>query len=252
VSMSMAHLLPDTNDRSVRARKHDSYKAKGKLREPSVCRESIAICHKGRWTWDPGNGKTILTSPRKQILFSQGEAADAVFYIQAGKVKLTVVSPQGKEAVVAMLERGAFLGEGCLTGQLVYMATATAIEDSTLIRIEKQAMIRALHADRAFSALFLTHLLARNLRIQEDLVDQLLSSSEKRLARILLLMAHFGKEGQSEALIPKVSQEVLADMIGTTRSRVSFFMNKFRKLGFLEYNGGVHVHSSILNIVLHD
>ena len=199
-----------------------------------------------------GSGKTTLTSPKKQILFSQGDAADAVFYIQTGKVKLTVISSQGKEAIVAMLEPGAFFGEGCLAGQLVCMATATAAEKSTVVRIDKQAMIRVLHDEPAFSELFLAYLLSRNIRIQEDLVDQLFNSSEKRLARVLLLLAHFGKEGQSDAIIPKISQEVLAEMIGATRSRVSFFMNKFGKLGFLEYNGGVHVHSSLLNIVLHD
>jgi CRP-like cAMP-binding protein len=199
-----------------------------------------------------GDGKTSLTSTKKQIVFSQGDAAEAVFYIQAGKIKLTVVSPQGKEAVVAMLEPGSFFGEGCLAGQLVYMTTATAMEDSTLVRIDKQAMIRTLQEDPTFSAMFLTYLLARNIRIQEDLVDQLFNSSEKRLARILLLMAHFGKEGKPEAVIPKISQETLAEMIGTTRSRVSFFMNRFRKLGFLHDNGGLHVHSSLLNIILHD
>jgi CRP-like cAMP-binding protein len=151
-----------------------------------------------------------------------------------------------------MMEPGSFFGEGCLAGQMVCMATATAMADSTLVRIDKQAMIRVLHDDPSFSELFLAYLLTRNIRIQEDLVDQLFNSSEKRLARVLLLMAHFGKEGKSEAIIPKISQEVLAEMVGTTRARVSFFMNKFRKLGFLEYNGGVHVHSSLLNIVLHD
>jgi CRP-like cAMP-binding protein len=175
-----------------------------------------------------------------------------VFYIQAGKVKLSVVSPQGKEAVVAMLEPGSFFGEGCLAAQLVCMTTATAMEDSTLVRIDKQAMVRTLHDEPTFSALFLTYLLARNIRIQEDLVDQLFNSSEKRLARMLLLMAHFGKEGQAEALMPKISQETLAEMIGTTRSRVSYFMNRFRKMGFVHYNGGLHVHSSLLTIVLHD
>jgi CRP/FNR family transcriptional regulator, cyclic AMP receptor protein len=162
------------------------------------------------------------------------------------------VSQQGKEAVVTILERGSFLGEGCLAGQLVHMATATSLENSILVCIDKQAMVDTLHNEPTFSELFLTHLLARNIRIQEDLVDQLFNSSEKRLARILLLLAHFGKEGKSEAIISKISQEVLAEMIGTTRSRVSFFLNKFRKLGFLEYNGGVHVHSSLLNIILHD
>ena len=199
-----------------------------------------------------GKGKTTLTCPKNRILFSQGDAADAVFYIRTGQVKLIVISSQGKEAIVAMLEPGAFFGEGCLAGQLVCMATAAATEKSTIVRIDKQAMIRVLHDEPAFSELFLAYLLSRNIRIQEDLVDQLFNSSEKRLARVLLLMAHFGKEGKSEAVIPKISQEVLAEMIGTTRSRVSFFMNKFRKLGFLDYNGGVHVHSSLLNVVLHD
>jgi CRP-like cAMP-binding protein len=199
-----------------------------------------------------GSGKTNLTCLNKQILFSQGDKADAVFYIQAGKVKLTVVSQQGKEAIVAILEQGGFFGEGCLAGQLVCMATATTAEDSTLVRIDKQAMIETLHNEPTFSELFLTYLLARNIRIQEDLVDHLFNSSEKRLARVLLLMAHFGKEGKPEPVVPKVSQETLAEMIGTTRSRVSFFMNKFRKLGFVYYNGGLHVHSSLLNIVLHD
>jgi len=200
-----------------------------------------------------GHGKTLLTYSKKRILFSQGHVAQAVFYIEKGAVKLSVISKDRKEAVIALLEPGNFVGEGCLAGQLVCMATATTIGDSLLVRIEKQAMIEALHKDSVFAELFLTHLLSRNIRIQEDLVDQLFNSSEKRLARILLLMAHFGKEGQAEVIIPKISQELLAEMIGTTRSRVSHFMNKFRKLGFLEYNGGgVHVHSSLLNIVLHD
>ncbi len=199
-----------------------------------------------------GFGKTSLTPPKKQIIFSQGEAADAVFYIQEGKVKLSVVSKEGKVAVLGILEQGDFLGEGSLAGQRVYMATATAMEDCTLVRIDKQTIIRVLHDDPAFSELFMTHLLSRNVRIQEDLVDQLFNSAEKRLARVLLLMAHFGKEGKPEAVIAKVSQETLAEMIGTTRSRVSFFMNRFRKLGFIEYNDGLHVHSSLLNVILHD
>lgn len=199
-----------------------------------------------------GSGKANLRCPKKQILISQGDTADAVFYIQTGKVKLSVVSQQGKEAVIALLEEGSFFGEGCLAGQMVCMASATTMEDSTLVRIEKNAMMRALHDEPAFSEVFLEYLLSRNIRIQEDLVDQLFNSSEKRLARVLLLMAHFGKEGKPEPVIQKISQDTLADMIGTTRSRVSFFMNKFRKLGFLYYNGGLHVHSSLLNIVLHD
>jgi len=199
-----------------------------------------------------GNDKTTLKFPKKQILFSQGDTTDAVFYVQVGKVKLTVVSPQGKEAVIAMLEPGSFFGEGCLAGQLVHLATATAVDDASIVRIGKQSMLGLLQDDRAFSALFLAYMLDRNVRIQEDLVDQLFNSSEKRLARILLLMAHFGKEGKPEVVIPKVSQETLAEMIGTTRSRVSFFMSRFKRMGLIHYDSGLHVHSSLLNIVLHD
>ena len=199
-----------------------------------------------------GNGKTTLRVPRKQVLFSQGDTTDAVFYVQAGKVKLTVVSPQGKEAVIAILEPGSFFGEGCLAGQLVQLATATTIDVARIVRIDKPSMLRLLKEDRTFSALFLTYMLARNVRIQEDLVDQLFNSSEKRLARVLLLMAQFGKEGKPEGVIAKISQETLAEMIGTTRSRVSFFMNRFKKMGLIHYDGGLHVHSSLLNIVLHD
>ena len=199
-----------------------------------------------------GSDKTSLACRKNHILFSQGDAADAVFYIQEGKVKLTVISEHGKEAVVAILEHADFFGESCLAGQLVCMATATTLEASKIVRLDKDAMVRVLHDQPAFSALFMSHLLSRNVRIQEDLVDQLFNSAEKRLARVLLLLAHFGKEGTPEPIIPKMSQETLADMIGTTRSRVSFFLNKFRKLGFIDYNGGMHVHSSLLNIVLHD
>jgi CRP/FNR family cyclic AMP-dependent transcriptional regulator len=199
-----------------------------------------------------GNGKTTLKIPKKQVLFSQGDTTDAVFYIRTGKVMLSVVSPQGKEAVIVILEPGSFFGEGCLAGQLVHLATATAVEDAGIVRIDKQAMLRLLRDDRTFSALFLAYMLGRNVRIQEDLVDQLFNSSEKRLARALLIMAHFGKEGKQEQVIPKISQETLAEMIGTTRSRVSFFMNRFKKMGLIHYNSGLHVHSSLLNIVLHD
>ena len=199
-----------------------------------------------------GRGKTSLKSPKKQIVYSQGDVAEAVFYIQGGKVKLSVVSQQGKEAVVAILEQGSFFGESCLAGQIVRTATATALEDSSIVRIDKDAMLHVLHKEPTFAELFMSYLLAHTIRIQEDLVDQLFNSSEKRLARILLLLAHFGKEGKPEPVIAKVSQEMLAEMIGTTRSRVSFFMNKFRKLGFIDYNGELHVHSSLLNIVLHD
>lgn len=203
-------------------------------------------------------GQTILTPSRKQILFAQGDPADAVFYIQSGKVKLTVVSEHGKEAVVAILERGAFLGESCLVGQTVRTATASTLEDSRILRIDKAAMLRMLHEQPAFAEAFMSYLLVHSIRVQEDLVDQLFNSSEKRLARALLLLAHFGKESKPETVIAKISQETLAEMIGTTRSRVSFFMNKFRKLGFIDYKGGLrrncglHVHSSLLNVVLHD
>ena len=197
-------------------------------------------------------GKTSLKSPKKQIFYSQGDVAEAVFYIQGGKVKLSVVSQQGKEAVVAILEQGSFFGESCLAGQTVRTATATALEDSSIVRIDKGAMIRLLHEEPMFAELFMSYLLAHTIRIQEDLVDQLFNSSEKRLARALLIMAHFGKEGKQEQVIPQISQEALAGMIGTTRSRVSFFMNRFKKMGLIHYNSGLHVHSSLLNIVLHD
>jgi CRP/FNR family transcriptional regulator, cyclic AMP receptor protein len=199
-----------------------------------------------------GEGKTIAEYSKSQMVFSQGDPANAVFYIQKGKVKLTVVSNAGKEAVIALLGAGDFLGEGCLAGQPLRMATATAISSSSIVRLEKEAMIRVLHEEPAFSEMFLSYVLSRNMRIEEDLVDQLFNSSERRLARVLLLLSHFGKEGKPEPVIAKISQETLAEMIGTTRSRVSFFMNKFRKMGFIEYNGGLHVHSSLLNIVLHD
>jgi CRP/FNR family cyclic AMP-dependent transcriptional regulator len=199
-----------------------------------------------------GSGKALLKSPTGQILCSQGDTADAVFYIQTGQVKLTVVSPQGKEAVIAILEPGSFFGTGCLAGQRVHSATATAVDDSTLVRIEKQSMLRLLQDDPTFFALFLAYMLTRNIRMQEDLVDHLFNSSEKRLARILLLLAHFGKDGTPETVVPKISQETLAEMIGTTRSRVSFFMNRFKKMGLIHYDRGLHVHNSLLTIVLHD
>ena len=199
-----------------------------------------------------GDGKTRAEFCKPQTVFSQGDPANAVFYIQKGKIELKVISQQGKEAVIAILGPGDFFGEGCLAGQPLRMATAVAISECSIIRLEKPAMIRVLHDEPAFSELFVAYLLTRNIRIEEDLVDQLFNSSEKRLARLLLLLANFGKEGNSEAVIPKVSQETLAEMIGTTRSRVSFFMNKFRKLGFIDYNGGLSIHSSLLSVVLHD
>ena len=198
------------------------------------------------------SGKTIRTYKAKDVLFSQGDAADAVFYIQEGRVKLTVVSARGKEAVVAILEREAFIGEGCLAGQSLRLAGATALEASTIVRIDKASMIRLLHDEPTFAEAFMAYLLSRNARIEADLVDQLFNSSEKRLARVLLLLAHFGKESHPQPVIARISQETLAEMVGTTRSRISFFMNKFRKLGFIEYNGGMHIHSSVLNIILHD
>lgn len=189
---------------------------------------------------------------KNQVVFSQSDRAEAVFYIQKGKLKLTVVSNAGKEAIIAILGPGDFLGEGCLAAQPVRLATATAISNCSIIRLEKASMIRVLHDEPTFSEVFVSYLLSRNMRIEEDLVDQLFNSSEKRLARVLLLLANFGKEGKPEPAIAKISQETLAEMIGTTRSRVSFFMNKFRKMGFIEYNGELHIHSSLLNIVLHD
>ena len=198
------------------------------------------------------DGRTISKYRKNETVFSQGDAGDSVFYIQEGKVKITVVSEHGKEAVVAILGKDEFCGEGCLTGRPKRMATAKALTECEIMRIEKEALIRVLHDEPAFSEMFLAHLLARTIRIEEDLVDQLFNSSEKRLARALLLLANFGKEGRPEPLIAKVSQETLAEMIGTTRSRVSFFMNKFRKLGFISYNGTMEVHSSLLSVVLND
>ncbi|HYL14979.1 MAG TPA: Crp/Fnr family transcriptional regulator [Terriglobales bacterium] len=200
-----------------------------------------------------GEGRKNVAVPKKQGIFAQGDAADAVFYIQKGKVKLTVVSKVGKEATIGILGDGNFFGEGSLAGQALRMGSATAMTDCEILRIDKKSMMQALHGEHAFSDMFVAYLLARNIRYEEDLVDQLFNSSEKRLARILLLLAHFGKEGVPETVVPKISQETLAEMVGTTRSRVSFFMNRFRKLGFVDYNGGgLQVHSSLLNVVLHD
>jgi CRP/FNR family cyclic AMP-dependent transcriptional regulator len=200
-----------------------------------------------------GEGRKVLAFAKKQTIFTQGDAADAVFYIQEGKVRLTVLSKVGKEATLGILSNGEFFGEGGLAGQSSRMGSATAMTDCELLRIDKKAMMLALHREHKFSDLFVAYLLARNIRYEEDLVDQLFNSSEKRLARLLLLLAHFGKEGVPETVIPKISQETLAEMIGTTRSRVSFFMNRFRGLGFLDYGAsGLQVHSSLLNVVLHD
>jgi len=199
-----------------------------------------------------GTGRTILAVRKKQSIFTQGEPADAVFYLQKGKARLTVVSKTGKEATIGIVGERQFLGEGALAGQLLRMGSAVALTDCELLRVEKKAMLNALHREHTLSDLFVAYLLARNIRYEEDLVDHLFNSSEKRLARILLLLAHFGKEGTPETVIPKISQETLAEMVGTTRSRVSYFMNRFRKLGFIHYNGGLQVHSSLLNVVLHD
>src|SRR6202046_5503335 len=201
-----------------------------------------------------GDGRKIFSVAKKEAIFAQGDAADAVFYVQKGKVRLTVVSHAGKEATIAIVSEGNFFGEGSLAGQLLRMGSAAAMTDCEILRVDKKAMMDALHREPMFSELFVKYLLARNIRYEEDLVDQLFNSSEKRLARVLLLLAHFGKEGIPETVIPRISQETLADMVGTTRSRVSFFMNRFRKLGFIDYDGGsgFQVHSSLLNIVLHD
>ena len=198
------------------------------------------------------SGRKKLTLPKKQMVFSQGDSADSVFYIQKGKVKLSVVAKGGKEATIGILNEGEFFGEGCLTGQAFRMCSAAAMIDSTVMRIDKKSMIDVIHREHAFSDMFVAYLLARNIRYEEDLVDQLFNSSEKRLARVLLLLARFGKEGKPEVAIPKISQETLAEMVGTTRGRVNFFMNRFRKLGFVRYNGGLEVHSSLLSVVLHD
>ena len=210
-------------------------------------------------TFDPeaflrqtGIGRTVVDLKKNEVVFSQGDEADAVYYIQKGTVKLTVVSPRGKEATLSLLTAGNFVGEQCVAaGEKTRTITATAMVRTMALRIEKSEMIRVLHEEHAFADVFVSFLLARNARIQEDLVDQLFNSSEKRLARVLLLLAHFGKD-KPEAVVPKISQEVLAEMIGTTRSRVNFFMNRFRKLGFIDYNGGLHVHSSLLNVSLHE
>ncbi len=199
-----------------------------------------------------GEGRKAMLFPKKQTIFAQGDRADAVFYLQTGKAKLTVVSKTGKEATIGILSDGSFFGEGSLAGQPLRMGSATAMTDCAVLRIDKKAMVDALHREHEFSDLFVAYLLARNVRYEEDLVDQLFNSSEKRLARVLLMLAHFGKDGVPETVIPKISQESLAEMIGTTRSRVSFFMNRFRKLGFIHYNGGLEVHSSLLSVVLHD
>jgi CRP/FNR family transcriptional regulator, cyclic AMP receptor protein len=221
----------------------------------------VTAAAKKRCRFDPktflstiDGGRKIVLFPKKEMIFGQGDPSDAVFYIQKGKVKLTVVAKGGKEATIGILNEGDFFGEGCLAGQPFRMGSATAMTDCSMMRIDKKSMMDVLHREHAFSDIFVAYLLARNIRYEEDLVDQLFNSSEKRLARILLLLAHFGKEGKPEAVIPKISQETLAEMVGTTRSRVSFFMNRFRKMGFIDYHArdALQVHSSLLNVVLHD
>ena len=222
----------------------------------SLARKKSPEFNPNRFLATIGDGRTNLTFDKKLGIFAQGDAADAVFYIQEGKVKLTVVSKTGREATLGVLGAGNFFGEGALAGQALRMGSAWAMTDCEIQRIEKKAMMNALHRESAFSELFVSYLLARNVRYEEDLVDHLFNSSEKRLARVLLLLAHFGKEGVPETVVPKISQESLAEMVGTTRSRVSFFMNRFRKLGFVDYSGGpeggLQVHSSLLSVVLHD
>ena len=229
--------------------------------DPDLRAERNAIdSRKKRRDFDPitflatiGEGRKFVFFPIKETLFAQGDAADAVFYVQMGKVRLTVVSKIGKEATIGILGEGDFFGEGALAGQALRMGSAIAMADCAILRIDKKAMMEALHREHAFSDLFVAYLLARNIRYEEDLVDQLFNSSEKRLARVLLLLAHFGKEGVPDTVVPRISQETLAEMVGTTRSRVSFFMNRFRKLGFVNYGeNGLQVHSSLLNVVLHD
>jgi len=237
---------------------HESTEAESKEAARASQPKTIKKTKKGRF-FDPqvflatvGLKRTITQCRPDHKIFSQGDPSDAVFYIQKGRAKLTIISEQGKEAVIAILGADDFLGEACLMGQVVRVASATAIVPSSILRIEKGEMLRVLQKERALSGLFIAYLLSRNLRIEEDLVDQLFNSTEKRLARTLLLLARYGKEGNPETVVPEIDQETLAEMIGVTRERVNFFMNKFRKLGFIEYNGGLQIHSSLLNVVLHE
>ena len=224
-----------------------------------IKKRRVVLRKKGRASFDPktflakvGDGKAISKYGKGEVVFSQGEGGDAVFYIQKGEIKLTVISEQGKEAVVGILRPGQFFGEGCLNGHPLRVTTATAVDECLITRVAKAAMIATMHSEPEFSELFMADLLSRNSRIEEDLIDQLFNSSEKRLARVLLLLANFGKEGTPEPIVGTFSQETLAEMIGTTRSRVSKFMNKFRKLGYIEYNGKLEINNSLLNVVLYD
>src|ERR1035441_7164435 len=226
-------------------------------RTPALTRQRVKPKTKSKPPFDlkvflnkANGGRTVAEYRANERVFVQGETANAIFYIKKGEIKLTVLSKQGKEAVVAILRSGDFFGEGCLAGQPLRMASAVAMSECSVMKVEKAVVLRLLHEEPSFAELFMAHLLSRNIKIEEDLVDQLFNSSEKRLARVLLLLANFGKEGSPQTVIPKISQETLAEIIGTTRSRVSFFMNRFRKLGFIEYNGCLKIHSSLLNIVL--
>jgi CRP/FNR family transcriptional regulator, cyclic AMP receptor protein len=226
----------------------------GRIMTPTVSAKKVSNFDPKTFFSIINGGRKIAAFPKKQTIFVQGDLSDAVFYIRQGKVRLTVVSEIGKEATIGILNEGDFFGEGCLTGQPIRLCSATAMTDCSVMKIDKKSMIEVLHREHAFSDMFVAYLLKKNIRYEEDLVDQLFNSSEKRLARILLLLAHFGKEGKPEVVIPKISQETLAEMVGTTRSRVNFFMNRFRKLGFIDYHAGdaLQVHSSLLNVVLHD
>ena len=257
--MAVQHLVIDKNGRKTPSNQRTPLRPAA-AREVMFSPAEIGASPERAAAFDPrlfltklAIGKTSREYRDKEAIFSQGDAADAVYYIQSGKVRLTVVSDRGKEAVVAILPEGSFFGEGCLAGRPLRMATATAVQRAVIIRVTKQAMVALLHQEPKFAESFVAFLLSRNIRMEEDLVDQLFNSSEKRLARLLLLLANFGQESKPIPVIAKISQETLAGMIGTTRSRVSFFMNRFRKLGFLNYNGGgMHVHSSLVSVVLHD
>jgi CRP-like cAMP-binding protein len=229
------------------------------MKQPAAKPKTTIPKPKRKLAFDPkvflskvNGGHSVSNYQRNQAVYTQGDPADSVFYVHEGKAKITVLSEQGKEAVVALLGPGDFFGEGCLAGQPRRMATATAMTDCVIARLAKRDVVRVIHDEPAFSELFISHLLARNIRVEEDLVDQLFNSSEKRLARVLLLLANFGKDSKPEPILAKISQETLAEMIGTTRSRVSFFMNKFRQLGLIDYNGHIEVHTSLLNVVLHE
>jgi CRP/FNR family transcriptional regulator, cyclic AMP receptor protein len=242
-----------TSSKLNRSAFREASSIKGTVKIPNQSRRKKLAFQPAAFLAKTGLGRTIAALKAGQSIFSQGDPANAVFFIQKGRIKLTVISKRGKEATIALLGVGNFLGEECIaTIQPRRMATATALMPSSILKIDRTEMIRVLHEEKLFSDVFVTYLLGRNARIQEDLVDHLFNSSEKRLARSLLLLAQFGKEGTPETVIPKISQETLAEMIGTTRSRVSFFMNRFRKLGFIEYNGKLSVHSSLLNVILHD